>query len=100
MKLGKLVAVMALLVCFGCSSTRNMSLTTQSSGLYYSKLPERPYQEMAYVEATGSIFTSRQHLTRKLQQEQARSQGDALIQVRHDFVFWWPHASAIVVKYQ
>jgi hypothetical protein len=85
----------------GCVSARTAMLPADvAPQVYFSRLPERPYREVAYVEATGSVFASRAQLLRKLQQQQARLQGDALVQVRYDFVFWWPHAGAVVVKYQ
>ncbi|GAA3977918.1 hypothetical protein [Hymenobacter antarcticus] len=55
---------------------------------------------MAHIEYTGSIFSSRTQLLRRLQERQTKAQGDALVQVRYDFVLWYPHASAIVIKYQ
>ena len=83
-----------------CASARLTPLPEGPPGaVFFTKMPERPYREVAHVEATGSIFTSRPQLLRKLQQQQAKAQGDALVQVRYDFVFWWPHASAVVVKY-
>ncbi|RTQ47115.1 hypothetical protein EJV47_19655 [Hymenobacter gummosus] len=85
----------------GCISTRTAPLPADGAAqVYFTRLPERPYRELAYVEATGNAFTTRPQLLRKLQQQQARLQGDALVQVRYDFVFWWPHAGAVVVKYQ
>ena len=90
----------ALLLVSSCASVPSTALTGPAGTVFFSKTPDRPYQEIAFVETTGSIFTSRAHLLRKLQQQQAGLQGDALVQVRHDFVFWWPHTSALVVKYQ
>ena len=99
MKLFKTL-VLLLLLASGCASVRSTALTEQPGTMFFSKTPDRPYREIAYVETTGNIFTSRAHLLKKLQQQQARLQGDALVQVRQDFVFWWPHAGALVVKYQ
>ena len=99
MKLPVIAAVL-LLLASGCASVRSTSLAEQPGTVFFSKMPDRPYRELAYVETTGSIFTNRAYLLKKLQQQQTHLQGDALVQVRQDFMFWYPHASAIVVKYQ
>lgn len=83
-----------------CSSSRVTTFSEpNTTTTYYTKLPERTYRELGFVEATGSIFTSRAQLLKQLQKQQTKLQGDALVQVRYDFVFWWPHASAVVVKF-
>ena len=85
----------------GCASARLTPLSEQGpASVFFSKIPDRPYREVAHVETTGSVFTNRANLLRKLQQQQTKAQGDALVQVRYDYHFWWPHASAVVVKYQ
>lgn len=90
-----------LLPLAGCTAARVSPLTTSAAPTaFFSTVPARTYQEVAFVEYTGSVFASRAQLLRRLQQRQAQLQGDALVQVRYDFVFWWPHASAIVVRYQ
>ena len=99
MKLSVTAAAL-LLLASGCASVRSISLAEQPGTVFFSKMPDRPYRELAFVETTGSVFTSRAYLLKKLQQQQARLQGDALVQVRQDFMFWYPHASAVVVKYQ
>ncbi|MFD2722148.1 hypothetical protein ACFST9_25755 [Hymenobacter monticola] len=101
MKLLPLFLVTSALGGSGCASSRLTPLAPDAAaGIYFSQLPTRPYREVAHVEATGSVFTRRAQLLRQLQRRQAQVQGDALVQVRYDFVFWWPHASALVVKYQ
>ena len=98
--LGFITLISATLLS-GCTSTRLTPLADQAAaGVFFSKVPDRPYRELAHVEHTGSIFSSRAQLLRRLQQRQAKAQGDALVQVRYDFVLWYPHASAVVVKYQ
>jgi hypothetical protein len=85
----------------GCASAKLTPLSDQATNsVFFSKNPDRPYREVAYVEHTGSIFSNRAQLLRRLQERQTKAQGDALTQVRYDYHFWWPHASAIVVKYQ
>lgn len=85
----------------GCASARLVPLPEQTPvSVFFSKAPDRPYREVAYVEHTGSIFSTRAQLLRRLQERQVKAQGDALVQVRYGYHFWWPHASAIVIKYQ
>lgn len=100
-KVVQLLLALGALNLGGCASARLTPLTDQgTTSVFFSKAPDRPYREVAHVESTGSIFSSRSALLRKLQQQQTKAQGDALVQVRYDYQFWWPHASAIVVKYQ
>ena len=102
MRAGNVWGLVGILCLSGCASARLTPLAAPaaSATVFFSKLPARPYVEVAYVEATGSVFTSRAYLLRKLQEQQAKAQGDALAMVRYDFVFWWPHASAVVIKYE
>lgn len=97
----QLILVIGLASLVGCASARLTPLPDQApASVFFSKIPERPYREVAYVEYTGSIFSNRAQLLRRLQERQAKAQGDALIQVRYDYQFWWPHASAVIIKYQ
>ncbi|TYZ05754.1 hypothetical protein FY528_20950 [Hymenobacter lutimineralis] len=101
MKLLRMLLVVGALGNASCASSRLTPLAPETATrVYFSQLPARPYREVGHVEATGSIFTSRPQLLRQLQQRQAQMQGDALVQVRYDFVLWWPHASALIIKYQ
>lgn len=86
-------------VASGCVSGRQAPLPADAS-VFVSRLPARPYREVAYVEATGSVLATRTQLLRRLQAQCTRLGGDALVQVRFDFVFWWPHAGAVVIVYQ
>ncbi len=95
------LAGLGLMLLSGCASARLTPLPEPGAArVFFSQLPSRPYQEVAHVEYTGSIFSSRTQLLRRLQERQTKAQGDALVQVRYDFVLWYPHASGIVIKYQ
>jgi len=97
----QLLLITGSVVLTGCASARLTPLVDKgATSVFFSKIPDRTYREVAYVEITGSVFTNRANLLRKLQQQQTKVQGDALVQVRYSYHFWWPHASGVVVKYQ
>ena len=91
---------LAALCGTGCTASRPTTFGDQSHTVFFTKLPQQPYREIGYVEYVGSIFDGRQRLLGRLQKQQAKVQGDALVQVQYDFVLWYPRVSAVVVRYE
>ena len=84
----------------GCATARFTPLADPATtNVYFSTMPDRPYREIGFVEYEGTIFSHREQLLKRLVERKAMVHGDAIIQVRFDYEFWWPRASGIIIKY-
>lgn len=85
-----------------CTTTRVASLHAENSKvqIYVSKIPERPYYEIAYIQCDGAIFHTPQHLLNGLVKKADKLNADAIINVKYDFQSIWPVASAVAIKYK
>jgi hypothetical protein len=68
--------------------------------VYITRTPERQYEEISYIEASGSIFHTKEQLLKKLKKKAKKEGGDALVQVRFDYTFYLPYAEGVVIKYK
>lgn len=93
-------ATLYMLSLFSCTSTQ-IAMTPKESGfeLYINKLPERPFAEVAYIETSGAVFHRPQKLMNDMSKKAKAMGADGLIDVRYDYVFWWPYVSATAIKF-
>jgi hypothetical protein len=96
-----LIALVAVLFA-SCTSTRIAALENkpgENLEIFMSKLPEKKYKEVAYLQCDGSIFHTPQHLLNGLKKKALSIKADALIQVKYDYQAWYPNASAVAIVY-
>lgn len=59
-----------------------------------------PYEEVVMIELTGSIFTSRTKLKRRLLHVAQKHECEAVLNTRFQTVFLWPVISGVGVRYR
>jgi len=92
-----------LLLVSSCTTTRIATLTTTENEkieLFTTKLPQREYIEIYYIQTDGGIFHTPQKLLDGLKTKAIELNADAIIEIKHDFQAWYPIASGIAVKYK
>ncbi|GAB4376635.1 MAG: hypothetical protein Kow0075_03930 [Salibacteraceae bacterium] len=98
------IAATTALVLTGCVTIRvamNESANTGAAPeVYFSKLPNRPYVEVAYLQADGAVFHTPRHLLNGLKKKAAEIGADAIVDVRYDFQAWYPVAMGVAIKYK
>lgn len=67
--------------------------------VYTTQIPDRNYVELFYIEASGGIFHRPEKLMSKLNEKAKAKGADALINVKFDFQYTWPIASATAIKF-
>lgn len=85
-----------------CTTTRvaKLNSTNTKIQIFVSTLPERAYQEIAYVQCDGGIFNTPQQLLNGLTKKAERLNADAIVKVKYDYQGIWPIASAVAIKYK
>jgi uncharacterized protein YbjQ (UPF0145 family) len=66
--------------------------------------PIRDYTIIAYVETTGSVFTTKEQLIKSLKRKTEKLKGDAIIEVDFSYRAWalssLPTIDGFIVKYK
>lgn len=69
-----------------------------------SNLPDKPYEEIIYIEASGSIFHGKKALLKKLKQKAEKENADAIVNVKFSYIPWVassiPMVDGIAIKYK
>jgi hypothetical protein len=96
-----IVGSLSLVLMLGSCTTTRVATWDRNEGLpsYSTQLPDRPYEEIAIIQTVGGVFHTPQHLLNGLQKKAVKLEADALIQVRYDFQFTWPVATATAIRY-
>lgn len=93
---------MSLLLITSCTTTRIATLTTledEKIELFTTKLPQRDYVEICYIQTDGAIFHTPQKLLDGLKKKAIKLEADAIINIKYDYQAWYPNASGIAIKY-
>jgi uncharacterized protein YbjQ (UPF0145 family) len=91
---------MAVLLFSSCTTTRTAVINASDMiEVYTTKLPDRSYKEMNYIETSGGIFHTPQHLMNGLTRAATAQGADAVINVHYDFQGWWPLVSGTTIRY-
>ncbi len=91
-----------LLLLSSCTTTRMAVLIPEENEeieLFTTKVPERNYVEICYIQTDGGIFTTPQKLLDELKKKGIALEADALIDIKYDFQAWYPVASGIAIVY-
>lgn len=86
-----------------CTTTRVATLTkgdNETIELFTTKLPDKNYVEICYIETSGGIFHTPQQLLNGLKKKAVEIKADAVINVRYDFQAWYPIVSGTAIKYK
>lgn len=111
-KQGHMKNVKSTLVLFGfilavtmtsCTTTRVATLTkgdNETIELFTTKLPDKKYVEICYIETSGGIFHTPQQLLKGLKKKAVEIKADAVINIKYDFQAWYPIVSGTAIKYK
>lgn len=89
-----------LSIITSCTTTRVAVISSEETiSLYTTTLPEQPYKELHYIETSGGIFHTPQHLLNGLKKEAIAQQADAVVNIRYDFQGWWPIVSGTSIQF-
>jgi len=94
-----------------CVSTESVSIgtvkkDTSTIEVYFkdANSPKKDYEILAYVEVSGSIFTSKSSLLKALKKKTDKLGGDAVINVKYFYIPWGfgslPALDGVVVKFK
>lgn len=105
-KLGLLITLSVLMT--GCITTQSVNLKAlQDSNeldIFITSLPDKPYEEIAFIEASGSVFHGSKSLFRSIKQQAQEEGADAIIQVKFTYIPWVlmsiPSAECVAIKYK
>ncbi|MFN7012983.1 MAG: hypothetical protein ACK4ON_01805 [Bacteroidia bacterium] len=102
MKKAFLSILFMAIVFASCTTTRvaNINSTNTKVQIFVSTLPEKTYQEIAYLQCDGGIFNTPQQLLNGLTKKAEQLNANAIIKVKYDFQGIWPVASAVAIKYK
>lgn len=99
-------AVLALILIAAlssCTTTRVATLTkseNETIELFTTKIPDRNYDEIGYIQTDGGIFHTPQQLLNGLKKQATELQADAVINIKYDFQAWYPIVSGTAIKYK
>ncbi len=86
-----------------CTTTRVATLTRSENEkveLFMTKIPEKNYTELSYIQTDGTIFHTPQQLLNGLKKKAAKLQADAVINIRFDFQAYLPIVSGTAIKFK
>lgn len=90
------------IILSSCTTTRIASLINSPDDqveLYTTKLPDRNYIEIYYIQTDGAIFHSPRNLLNGLKKKAVKLKADAIINIKFDFQGCYPTVSGIAIKY-
>jgi len=85
-----------------CTTTRVATLTkseNETVELFTTKVPQRNYIEISYIQTSGGIFHTPQHLLNGLKKKATKLNADAVINITYDFQAWYPIISGTAIRY-
>jgi len=105
-KIGLLFSVLTILS--SCVTTQSAYLQPSKESkdidVFMTTLPDKQYDEIIYIEASGSIFHGKKALLRKLKQKAVKENANAIISVKFGYIPWAlssiPMVDGIAIKYK
>jgi len=85
-----------------CTTTRVATLSKSENDkveLFTTKIPDRNYIEISYIQTDGAIYHTPQQLLNGLKKKAVELQADAVINIKYDFQGWYPIVSGTAIKY-
>lgn len=110
MKANVTILLLSIIFLNSCVSTQTVSLQynideKNAIEIYLDELnkPLKDYEIISYIEASGSVFASKNHLNTALKKKAKELGGDAVINIKYYYIPWvlssLPAAEGIVVKW-
>lgn len=109
----KTIKKIGLLLCTltifsSCVTTMTANLQPSKDGkdiaVFMTSLPDKQYDEMLYIEASGSVFHPQKVLLKKLKQKATKEGADAIINVKFSYIPWVlmsiPTVEGVAIKYK
>ena len=97
-----LLGLILVVTMTSCTTTRVATLTkgdNETIELFTTRLPDKKYLEICYIETSGGIFHTPQQLLNGLKKKAVEIKADAVINVKYDFQAWYPIVSGTAIKY-
>jgi hypothetical protein len=97
-----LFGLLTIATISSCTTTRVATLTkgeNETIELFTTKLPDRKYVEISYIQTDGGIFHTPQQLLNGLKKKATELKADAVINIKFDFQAWYPVVSGTAIKY-
>jgi hypothetical protein len=97
-----LFGLIIIAIISSCTTTRVATLTkgeNETIELFTTKLPDRKYVEISYIQTDGAIFNTPQQLLNGLKKKAIELKADAVINIKYDFQAWYPVVSGTAIKY-
>lgn len=97
-----LLVLISVVIISSCLTTRVATLTkdeNENLELFTTKLPDRKYVEINYIQTDGGIFHTPQQLLNGLKKKAIEIKADAVINIKYDFQAWYPVVSGTAIKY-
>ena len=85
-----------------CTTTRVATLTkgeNETLELFTTKLPDRGYIEISYIQTDGMTFHTPQQLLDGLKKKAVEIKADAVINIKFDFQGRYPFVSGTAIQY-
>jgi hypothetical protein len=105
-KIGLLCVFLTILS--SCVTTQSAYLQSSKDKkeveVFMTKLPERPYEEIAFIAASGSVFHGSKSLLKNLKRRAEKENADAIINVKFTYIPWVlisiPTVEGVAIKYK
>lgn len=97
-----LLGLILVVTMTSCTTTRVATLTkseNETIELFTTKLPDKKYVEISYIQTDGGIFNTPQQLLNGLKKKAVELKADAVINIKYDFQSWYPIVSGTAIKY-
>ena len=97
-----LFGLMLIATISSCTTTRVATLIkgdNETVELFTTKLPDRKYIEVSYIQTDGGIFHTPQQLLNGLKKKATELKADAVINIKYDFQGLYPVVSGTAIKY-
>jgi hypothetical protein len=97
-----LLGLILVVTMTSCTTTRVANLTkgeNETVELFTTKLPDKKYVEISYIQTDGGVFHTPQQLLNGLKKKAVELKADAVINIKYDFQAWYPVVSGTAIKY-
>ncbi len=98
-----LIGLIMSVAIFSCTISRVARLSeSENDGieLYTTKIPERSYAEIGYIQTEGGALSTPQNLLNGLKRKAIQLNADAIINIRYDFRGEAPIVSGTAIRYK
>ena len=95
------ITIISVILLSSCSSVQIARIDRKDKKieLYVTKLPEKSYTEIGYVEVSGSIFHTKEALLKKLIKRAEKEGANAIISIKYTYQSWYPSLEGVLIKY-